>query len=398
MIESCAAIVIAAKHHELTKVKDTRGTTNTVGTLRCRFEFRTTDWDYSAKTAMFCKGDAVLHPEVANSAIAVPLDVDNECAVPYEVLTNTLPYSIGVWGATEDGLRIVSRWLVFGAQPGCYVDGNAPADPEPTIYEQILVTSQNAVNVANDVLNRANSGEFDGKDGYTPVKGKDYFDGKDGTSISVESISESTEDGGDNIVVFSDGKTLTIKNGVKGSDGYTPQKNVDYFDGKDGVSTTHRWNGTTLTITSASGTSSVDLKGEKGDSIKGDKGDQGDKGDTGSAGSDGISATHKWDGTILTVTSASGTSSADLKGTPGQTPFIGENGNWWIGNEDTGVAASGGFSVGDDTVLVLDGGGANFSKYKAPVITDNENGQTADISEYTNLQIYDNASGQTVVV
>lgn len=34
-----------------------------------------------------------------------------------------------------------------------------------------------------------------GKDGYTPVKGKDYFDGKDG---------------------------------------YTPQKNVDYFDGKDG--------------------------------------------------------------------------------------------------------------------------------------------------------------------
>jgi hypothetical protein len=93
----------------------------------------------------------------------------------------------------------------------------------------------------------------DGKDGYTPVKGVDYFDGKDG------------------------------------QDGYTPQKGVDYFDGKDGqdgqdgkdgkdgqngqdgkngVSCTHKWEGTTLTVTSASGTSSVNLKGDKGD--KGD--------------------------------------------------------------------------------------------------------------------------------
>lgn len=40
------------------------------------------------------------------------------------------------------------------------------------------------------------------------------------------------------------------------------------FDGKDGVSATHEWNGTVLTIESASGKTSVDLKGEKGD--KGD--------------------------------------------------------------------------------------------------------------------------------
>ena len=33
-----------------------------------------------------------------------------------------------------------------------------------------------------------------------------------------------------------------------------------------GISATHSWEGTTLTITSASGSSSVDLKGEKGDS------------------------------------------------------------------------------------------------------------------------------------
>ena len=35
--------------------------------------------------------------------------------------------------------------------------------------------------------------------------------------------------------------------------------------GKDGIDCTHEWNGTVLTITSASGTSSADLKGDKGD-------------------------------------------------------------------------------------------------------------------------------------
>lgn len=47
----------------------------------------------------------------------------------------------------------------------------------------------------------------DGKDGYTPVKGVDYFDGLPGN------------DGLD---------------GQPGKDGYTPQKGIDYFDGEPG--------------------------------------------------------------------------------------------------------------------------------------------------------------------
>ena len=41
----------------------------------------------------------------------------------------------------------------------------------------------------------------------------------DGTSVAVASISESTEDGGTNVVTFSDGKKLNVKNGSKGGDG-----------------------------------------------------------------------------------------------------------------------------------------------------------------------------------
>lgn len=45
--------------------------------------------------------------------------------------------------------------------------------------------------------------------------------GKDGTSVTVKSVSESTADGGSNVVTFSDGKTVTIKNGSKGGTGST---------------------------------------------------------------------------------------------------------------------------------------------------------------------------------
>jgi hypothetical protein len=70
--------------------------------------------------------------------------------------------------------------------------------------------------------------------------------------------------------------------GDRGEDGYTPKKGIDYFDGKDGISVTHEWNGTKLQVTSASGTSSEDLKGQQGEQgIKGEQGPQGDVGPQG---------------------------------------------------------------------------------------------------------------------
>lgn len=54
--------------------------------------------------------------------------------------------------------------------------------------------------------------------------------------------------------------TVTLTNG--GTYSFTVTNGAN---GDDGVSCTHSWNGTTLTVTSASGTSSADLKGEKGD-------------------------------------------------------------------------------------------------------------------------------------
>lgn len=60
----------------------------------------------------------------------------------------------------------------------------------------------------------------------------------DGSFVTIKSVTESTVDGGSNIVTFSDGTIVSIKNGskgdvgprgYKGDNGYTPQKGIDYW-------------------------------------------------------------------------------------------------------------------------------------------------------------------------
>lgn len=99
----------------------------------------------------------------------------------------------------------------------------------------------------------------------------------------------------------------------------------DGEDGQNGVSATHSWNGTTLTIASASGTSSADLKGDKGD-----KGDS-VKGDKGEAGNDGVSPTvavsKSGKVTTVSITDKNGTKTATINdGADGSNGKDGANG------------------------------------------------------------------------
>lgn len=165
-------------------------------------------------------------------------------------------------------------------------------------------------------------------------------DGKDGVSPTITT----SKSGKVTTITIKDAngtKTATINDGsdgAAGKDGYTPQKNVDYFDGqpgkdgqngKDGVSVTHSWSGTTLTVTSASGTSSVNLKG--------DKGDTGSPGSNGSNGAPGVgissvtqTTTSTADGgtNVVTVTLSNGnTSTFNVKnGSKGSTGATGPAG------------------------------------------------------------------------
>lgn len=157
---------------------------------------------------------------------------------------------------------------------------------------------QNAINTA--LAQAKASGEFDGKDGqdgYTPQKGIDYFDGEDG------------QDG-------------------------SPGK-----DGSDGVSATHSWNGTVLTVTSASGTSSADIKGATGS-----------PGKDGSAGADGVSPTvavsKSGKVTTVSITDKNGTKTATINdGADGSPGSAGKDGTSVSVKSVSESAADGGSNV-----------------------------------------------------
>ncbi len=105
-----------------------------------------------------------------------------------------------------------------------------------------------------------------------------------------------------NVWVNPDGIADETPSGGSGADGFSPTVEITEIDGGHKVS-----------VTDVSGTKSFDVL-------------DGQNGADGINGKDGVSATHSWDGTVLTVTSANGTTSADLKGDKGETGATGPQG------------------------------------------------------------------------
>lgn len=230
-----------------------------VGVEQVTFSFDES-WDGLAKWACF-KNDNV--PE-----IHVLLSDDNlTCDVPWEMYTKEGALYIGALGMQDGVVVKPTFWVqVSEVSEGVSTKGATPGEYTPSEIEQLTRTAveaskkignlgdlettakQNLVAAINESLrsgggggngedgatfypdvdvdgnlswtndkglpnpNTVNIKGADGVDGYTPVKGVDYFDGKDGyTPIKG--------------VDYTDGK-----NGV---DGYTPQRGVDYWTPED---------------------------------------------------------------------------------------------------------------------------------------------------------------------
>lgn len=101
----------------------------------------------------------------------------------------------------------------------------------------------------------------DVKDGHritvTDVNGEKSFDVMDGTSVTVTDVSQSDEDGGENIITFSCGKTLTVKNG---KDGTSPTANVENIAGGHRVTITDEKGAHTFDVMDGAGGSSQPLQ------------------------------------------------------------------------------------------------------------------------------------------
>ena len=165
--------------------------------------------------------------------------------------------------------------------------------------------------------------------------------------------------------------------GQDGKDGITPRLKIGddnlWYVSYDGGQT---WVSLGVKATGEKGdTGEAGQQGEKGDTgkdgqqgEKGDKGDKGDPGEAGTPGQDGKDGTNGANGAsgadgkdgkdgvgiakaeinangelVLTYTDGTTANLGKVVGADGKdglTPFIGENGNWWIGEKDTGVKAA----------------------------------------------------------
>ena len=124
----------------------------------------------------------------------------------------------------------------------CYIAEFRAVENGDEVPKPGCVLVQTGINLIGPAGPRGDDGKdgTNGQDGYSPVA--KVTETSTGAAISITDKDGTT--------------TATITNGKDGKDGQ---------DGTNGVSATHSWDGTTLTITSASGTSSANLKGEKGD-------------------------------------------------------------------------------------------------------------------------------------
>jgi hypothetical protein len=113
-----------------------------------------------------------------------------------------------------------------------YSTENPPVVYQPEAPQDTSViwvdTNDNTVDELQDAVNTA----------LAQAKASGEFDGKNGTSVTVKSVSESTEDGGSNVVTFSDGKQLIVKNGKQGTSGISSEADSvpdywkEHLDGK----------------------------------------------------------------------------------------------------------------------------------------------------------------------
>ena len=111
------------------------------------------------------------------------------------------------------------------------------------------------------------------------------------------------------------------------------------------------------------------------------RGAAGADGAPGEDGIDGVSATHSWDGTVLSITSASGTSSADLRGEPGPQGIQGEKGN-------SGVYVGSGDAPEDCNIQIDPTEDANIISV----------GETVTLDENSDATVWDTGTNGNVVL
>ena len=256
-----------------------------------------------------------------------------------------------------DDTYISSRVFTVRVEP--VIIGGKGHEDGFTLFLEAINACENATEVTTQAATAANQAAAladAARENLTAAAERGDFDGSDGADgFSPTAAVTQTADGATITITDKNGTTTAeVAKGIKGDKGDTGETGPQGPKGETGEQGPRGLQGETgpqgpkgdTGETGAQGLQGIQgetgatgatgpqgPKGDKGDTgdpgaqgPKGETGDTGPQGATGPAGVDGTSCTHSWNGSVLTVTSASGTSSADLVGPQGPTGATGATG------------------------------------------------------------------------
>ncbi len=171
------------------------------------------EWDGYTVTAIY-------HNREKDKSVSVILDDesgysvgDGTFYVPFDVIYAP-GFTISLLG-TKGESRITTNEVAVSVQKSGFREAEAPGNPTPTEYEQILEIATAAKNIAYSVREDADNDVFKGDKGDKGDKGEK---GDIGEPFTYDDFTE---------------EQLSALKGEKGDTGYTPVKNVDYWTEED---------------------------------------------------------------------------------------------------------------------------------------------------------------------
>ena len=129
---------------------------DSVNYLTAEFNFDSSDWDNTTKTATFRNNGRVY---------TVILDASNKCTVPWEIISNG-KMKVSVYGDGANDYRITADAVEVSILASGFSEGEESQQPTPTQYEQlasaIATKSTVVVNPSDEATGTANKLEVDG--------------------------------------------------------------------------------------------------------------------------------------------------------------------------------------------------------------------------------------------
>lgn len=118
-------------------------------------------WNGYSKTAVFKTEDKTVN--IVMSRENEMCLSDSECYIPHEVLEGE-EFELTVFGVKGDSIATAEKINIRVLESGFSL-GDAPLNPTPSEYQQIINLTQTAVDIAQSVRNDADAGLFDGESG-----------------------------------------------------------------------------------------------------------------------------------------------------------------------------------------------------------------------------------------